>query len=201
MSTAHDVTQLLVEFQEGDATAADRLWSEVYDELRRIAHHRLRHERSSHTMSTTALVHEAYLKLIDHANVEWEDRLHFFALSSRIMRNILIDYARRRSAQKRGGDSPHLRLDDAIISADMSAEVFLALDDALKQLTQLDERLGRVVEYRFFGGMQEQEIADLLGVSKRTVRRDWRKAKAWLGRALAEDVHTPDAPDSPAATE
>ena len=187
MSTTHDVTRLLVEFQEGNEAAADRLWAEVYDELHRIAHHRLRHERNGHTMNTTALVHEAYLKLINHSEVEWEDRLHFFAMSSRIMRNILIDYARRRSAQKRGGDSPHINLDDAIISADMSAEVFLALDEALKQLTQLDERLGQVVEYRFFGGLQEKEIAELLGVSKRTVRRDWRKAKAWLGRALADE--------------
>lgn len=184
---ATDVTQLLVDFQEGDPTAADRLWSEVYDELRRIAHHKLRHERQSHTMSTTALVHEAYLKLVDQSQVEWQDRLHFFAMSSRIMRNILIDYARRRNAQKRGGDRPHLQLDDAIISAEKSAHVFLALDEALKQLAEVDERLGRVVEYRFFGGMQEKEIAELLGVSKRTVRRDWRKAKAWLSRALAED--------------
>jgi len=191
MSTPSNVTQLLVDFQEGNKTTADRLWAEVYDELRRIAHHRLRRERANHTLSTTALVHEAYLKLINQSEVEWEDRLHFFAMSSRIMRNILVDYARRRTAQKRGGNSPHLRLDDAIISADMSAEVFLALDEALKQLTELDERLGRVVEYRFFGGLQEKEIATLLGVSKRTVRRDWRKARAWLGRALADDNPAP----------
>jgi len=190
-----NVTQLLVEFQEGNPDAADRLWSEVYDELRRIAHYKLRHERSSHTMSTTALVHEAYLKLIDQSQVEWEDRLHFFAMSSRIMRNILIDYARRRSAQKRGGDRPHVQLDDAIVSAEKSAHVFLALDEALKQLTELDERLGRVVEYRFFGGMQEQEIAELLGVSKRTVRRDWRKAKGWLSRALADNAASSESTD------
>lgn len=187
MSTAPDVTQLLVDFQDGDDAAAHRLWSEVYDELRRIAHHRLRSERAGHTLNTTALVHEAYLKLIDQSQIEWQDRLHFFAMSSRIMRNILIDYARKRNAQKRGGGQPHLQLDDAIISADMSAHVFLALDEALKELATIDERLARVVEYRFFGGMQEKEIADLLGVSKRTVRRDWRKAKAWLARALAED--------------
>ncbi len=186
MSTSNDVTQLLVDFQDGDPEAANRLWSEVYDELRRMAHHKLQHERRGHTMNTTALVHEAYLKLVDQTRVEWEDRLHFFAMSSRIMRNILIDYARRRNAQKRGGNAPHVQLDDAMISADASAQVFLALDDALKQLTKIDERLGRVVEYRFFGGMQEKEIAELLGVSKRTVRRDWRKAKAWLARALNE---------------
>ncbi len=190
-----NVTQLLVEFQEGNPEAADQLWAEVYDELRRIARYKLRHERQSHTMSTTALVHEAYLKLVDQSQVEWEDRLHFFAMSSRIMRNILIDYARRRSAQKRGGDRPHVQLDDAIISAEKSAHVFLALDEALKRLTELDERLGRVVEYRFFGGMQEKEIAELLGVSKRTVRRDWRKAKGWLSRALNEDTGSSDATD------
>lgn len=190
-----NVTQLLVEFQEGNSDAADRLWSEVYDELRRIAHYKLRHERSGHTLSTTALVHEAYLKLIDQSRVEWEDQLHFFAMSSRIMRNILIDYARRRSAQKRGGDRPHVQLDDAIVSAERSARMFLALDEALKQLTELDERLGRVVEYRFFGGMQEQEIAELLGVSKRTVRRDWRKAKGWLSRALADNDASSESTD------
>jgi len=111
------------------------------------------------------------------------------------MRNILIDYARRRSAQKRGGDRPHVQLDDAIVSAEKSAHVFLAVDEALKQLTELDERLGRVVEYRFFGGMQEQEIAELLGVSKRTVRRDWRKAKGWLSRALADNAAPSESTD------
>ena len=192
MTTPNDVTQLLVEFQDGDPQAADLLWSQVYDELRRMAHHKLRHERQGHTMSTTALVHEAYLKLVDQTRVQWEDRIHFFAMSSRIMRNILIDYARRRNAQKRGGDAPHIRLDDAVVSAETSAQVFLALDDALKRLANVDERLGRVVEYRFFGGMQEKEIADLLGVSQRTVRRDWRKAKGWLARALAEDADQKD---------
>lgn len=188
MNTSSDVTHLLIEFQDGDPEAADRLWSAVYDELRRMAHQKLRHERQGHTLSTTALVHEAYLKLVDQTRIEWEDRLHFFAMSSRIMRNILIDYARRRNAQKRGGDAPHVQFDEAFISADTSAQVFLALDEALKRLAKVDERLGRVVEYRFFGGMREKEIAELLGVSKRTVRRDWRKAKGWLARALSEDA-------------
>lgn len=188
MSTKGDVTRLLMEVQEGNPEASEQLWSEVYDALRLVARNKLRGERAGHTLSTTALVHEAYLKIIDHTRVEWEDRLHFFAMASRIMRNILIDYARRRKAQKRGGDAPHVPLDDAIVSADTSAETFLALDDALNQLAELDERLARVVEYRFFGGMQEKEIAELLDISPRTVRRDWRKAKGWLSRALAEET-------------
>ncbi|WP_022836454.1 sigma-70 family RNA polymerase sigma factor [Salisaeta longa] len=182
----NDVTQLLSNLQGGADTAADALWDEVYDELRRIAHFKLLRERQGHTLSTTALVHEAYLKLIDQTQVEWQDRLHFFAMSSRIMRNILIDYARKRKAQKRGGDAAHLQLEDAVVAADESADVFLALDKALSQLATVDERLARVVEYRFFGGMQEKEIAELLDLSPRTIRRDWRKAKAWLSRALKE---------------
>ncbi len=195
MSTKGHVTQLLMEFQEGDSDVSDQLWSEVYDSLRAVARNRLRGERSDHTLSTTALVHEAYLKIIDQTQVEWQDRIHFFAMASRIMRNILIDYARRRKAQKRGGDAPHVPLDDAIVSADASAEMFLALDEALSQLAKLDERLARVVEYRFFGGMQEKEIAELLDISPRTVRRDWRKAKGWLSRALAEHEDDTDEKD------
>ena len=187
MSSPGNVTQLLIDYQEGDEDAAQELWSEVYDALRVVARNKLRKERSGHTLSTTALVHEAYLKIIDQSRIEWEDRLHFFAMASRIMRNILIDYARRRKAQKRGGGAPHVSLDDAIVSAEASADVFLALDDALNQLATFDERQAKVVEYRFFGGMQEKEIAEVLGVAPRTVRRDWRKAKGWLSRALKEN--------------
>lgn len=194
MSSPGDVTQLLIEYQEGNTEAADQLWAEVYDALRAVARNKLRKERSDHTMTTTALVHEAYLKIIDQTRIEWEDRLHFFAMASRIMRNILIDYARRRKAQKRGGGAPHVSLDDAIISDDASADVFLALDEALTQLATFDERQAKVVEYRFFGGMQEKEIAEVLDIAPRTVRRDWRKAKGWLARALKED-HAPNATD------
>lgn len=187
MATTANVTQLLCEFQNGNRAAADRLWDEVYDELRRVAHRRLIGERSGHTMSTTALVHECYIKLVDQTQVQWQSRLHFFAMASRVMRNILVDYARRRKAQKRGGDAPHLALDDIEVGETGSADLFLALDTALDQLAQVDDRLVRVVECRFFGGMKEKEIADLLDVSPRTVRRDWRKAKCWLARALKEE--------------
>ena len=187
MDESANVTQLLCAFQEGNSEAAERLWSEVYDELRRVAHAKLQRERSDHTFSTTALVHECYLRLVDQTQVEWQSRLHFFAMAARIMRNILVDYARRRNAQKRGGDAPHLPVDALPVADDRSsADVFLALDHALDQLESYDERMARVVEYRFFGGLQEKEIAEILDLSARTVRRDWRKAKGWLGRALQE---------------
>lgn len=183
-----NVTQLLHEFQEGNQAAADRLWSEVYDELRKVAHRKLKDERSDHTLDTTALVHECYLKLIDQTQVQWQSRLHFFAMAARVMRNILIDYARRRSAQKRGGDASHVDLEKVRVGGERrSADLFIALDEALDELEELDERLVRVVECRFFGGMKEKEIAELMDLSPRTIRRDWRKAKGWLARALEED--------------
>ena len=192
MEPQGDVTQLLHDLRDASESsgrgAQERLWAEVYDELRRMAHRQLRGERPGHTLSTTALVHECYLKLTDQTRTDWEDRLHFFATAARVMRHLLVDYARRRNAQKRGDGALHLNLDDATVSADASAELFLALDEALTQLSRRDERLSRVVEYRFFGGMQEKEIAALLDVSPRTVRRDWRKAKGWLTRALPDEV-------------
>ena len=183
-----NVTQLLRQYQQGQAQAEDRLWDAVYDELRTLARHRMRRERRDHTLSTTALVHECYLKLIDQTQVEWESRLHFYAMASRIMRNILVDYARRRTAQKRGGGAPHFNLENVqLSSSEETAHLFIALDTALTQLAKMDERMAQVVEYRFFGGMTEKEIAALLDVSARTVRRDWRKAKGWLARALDDE--------------
>jgi len=188
MKTSADVTTLLSRYQNGDRAAGDRLWDQVYDELRRVAHRRLLGERSGHTLGTTALVHECYLRLIDQSQVEWQSRLHFFAMASRVMRNILVDYARRKKAQKRGGDAPHLNLEDVSLAGTSgSADLFLALDQALDQLESVDSRLAKVVECRFFGGMKEEEIAELLDVSARTVRRDWRKAKIWLARALNDE--------------
>lgn len=189
MAESSNVTQLLKEFQSGNQTAADRLWSEVYDELRDCARRKLQDERENHTLTTTALVHECYLKLVDQTQVQWKNRLHFFAMASRIMRNILIDYARRRTADKRGGDAPHLPLDDVSVGGEQrSADLLIALDQALDELEEFDERLARVVEYRFFGGMEEQEIADFMDLSARTIRRDWRKAKGWLSRVLKDDL-------------
>ena len=182
-----NVTQLLVDYQEGEDGAAEQLWAAVYDELRQLARHRMKRERQGHTLGTTALVHECYLKLIDQTQVEWESRLHFYAMASRIMRNILVDYARRRTAQKRGGGAPHVDLEKVQLSDQHeTAHLFIALDEALAQLSAMDERLAKVVEYRFFGGMTEKEIAQLLDLSPRTIRRDWRKAKGWLARALSE---------------
>lgn len=189
MADSPNVTQLLKEFQSGSQTAADRLWSEVYDELRGVARGQLKDEREDHTLSTTALVHECYLKLIDQSQMQWDSRLHFYAMASRVMRNILIDYARRKTAEKRGGDAAHVPLHDVSVGGEQrSANLFIALDQALDELEELDERLVRVVECRFFGGMEEKEIAELMDLSPRTIRRDWRKAKGWLSRILNEDL-------------
>lgn len=189
MTESHNVTQLLKKFQSGNQTVADRLWSKVYDELRDVARRKLQDERENHTLNTTALVHECYLKLVDQTQVQWESRLHFFAMASRVMRNILIDYARRRTADKRGGDAPHVSVEDVNVGGEQrSADLLIALDQALDELEEFDERLVRVVECRFFGGMEEQEIADFMDLSPRTIRRDWRKAKGWLSRVLKDDL-------------
>ena len=179
-----EITQLLSAAKGGDAAAIDRLYDRVYDELRRIARAKLR-QLSGGTLHTTELVHEAYLKLFDREDLEFGDRAHFFALSARAMRQILVDTFRRRRAEKRGGDLRPLTLDAAEIPVEQRGDVVLAVDEALSRLSRLSERLGRVVECRFFGGMTEEEIAALLGVTARTVRSDWRKARAWLARDLA----------------
>ena len=178
-----EVTQLLIEVQRGDQAALDALYGSVYGELHALAHAQLR-RRPGATLNTTALVHEAYLKLCDQDSLGVRDRAHFFALSARVMRNILVDHFRRRRAGKRGGDRRPLPLHDGQVPVALRGDVLLALDEALERLAQLDERLARVVEYKFFGGMTEDEIAAVLGLSGRTVRSDWRKARAWLARAL-----------------
>ena len=148
--------------------------------MRRIARRQLRSERPDHTLNTTALVHEAYLKLVDQTRAEWRDRVHFFAVAAQAMRRILVDHARKHLAAKRGGRQQQVPLEEAVLSIDDRAETLLALDEALTDLARLDERLGRVVECRFFGGLSEEETAEVLGVTARTVRRDWVKAKGWL---------------------
>ena len=181
-----DITGLLVAWRGGDRAAFDRLFPLVYDELRRIAHRQLGRERSNHTLGTTALVHEAYLKLVDQTRARFEDRAHFFAVAARAMRRILVDYARRHRAVKRGGAQAPVSLDDATLVPDQRADTLVALDQALTQLADLDARLSQVVECRFFGGLTAEETAEVLAVTSRTVRRDWVKAKGWLYQALRE---------------
>ena len=191
MSNDHDITGLLMAWRSGDEKALDQLFPRVYDELRHIAHRHLGRERGGHTLGTTALVNEAYLKLVDQTRAQWSDRAHFFAVAARVMRRILVDYARRHQAQKRGGAAQPVSLGDEAIGnasrvADERADMLLALDEALTRLAELDERLSRVVECRFFGGLTEEETAEALSVTARTVRRDWVKAKVWLHQALRE---------------
>lgn len=191
MDSDDDITGLLIAWRAGDQDALNELFPRVYDELRRIAHGRLGREREGHTLSTTALVNEAYLKLVDQTRAQWTDRAHFFAVAARVMRRILVDYARKHQAQKRGGANVPVTLDDdalanAAVVADERADMLIALDEALIRLADLDERLSRVVECRFFGGLTEEETANALSVTARTVRRDWVKAKGWLHQALRE---------------
>lgn len=183
-SSSGDVTRLLHAVRDGDTDAFDRLLPLVYDELRQLARHELRDERAGHTLDTTALAHEAYLKLADQAQLDWHGRAHFFSIAARAMRQILVDHARKRQAQKRGGDREPTTLTNEHLAWDVSWDELLDLDAALRRLDDVDERLRQVVEYRFFGGMTEDEVADVLDLSTRTVQRDWKKARAWLYREL-----------------
>jgi len=182
------ITELLIAHQGGDRQAFDRLVTRVYADLSRIAHGQLARHRRHPTLDTSTLVHEAYLKLVDQARIEWDGRAHFFAIASRAMRQIMVDRARRRSAAKRGGGLQPLPLEAAEIAVDEQAATLIALDNALDGLGRLNERLVQVVECRFFAGLSEEETAAALGVSARTIQRDWLKAKAWLLRELS---HSP----------
>ena len=179
-----DVTRLIGHLRSGKAGALDELLSAVYDALRDIARNQLRGERANHTLQTTELVHEAYMKLVDHETVDWQDRQHFFAVAARAMRQILVDHARRRTAQKRGGEAETVPLDDVTPRREVGPGTLIALHDALDRLAERDERKAQVVECRFFGGYTTQETADVLDVSRSTVVRDWRAAQAWLNRAM-----------------
>ncbi|MEM6338197.1 MAG: ECF-type sigma factor [Bacteroidota bacterium] len=178
------ITQLLHEARAGSDEAERQLWQHVYDELRRIARGRLVRQHAE-GLDTTGLVHEAYLKLADGEGVDWKDRSHFYAVASRAMRFIVIDAARRQTAGKRGGQAVDASLDDVQIVADQRAEDVLALDEALEMLTERDERLGRLVELKFFGGLTFKEIGNLLDRSERTVKRDWTRARLWLHRFMS----------------
>jgi RNA polymerase sigma factor (TIGR02999 family) len=185
MSGSDHITELLLQLREGDPDAADRLFAAVYPELRRIAHRHLLGERTGHTLGTTGLVHETYVRLVDLSRVEWQDRAHFFRVASAAMRRILVDYARKHRAARRGGGLRAGFLEDHIPAAERS-DTLLALDEALERLTALSQRLSQVVECRFFGGLTEDETADALGVTTRTVQRDWAKARAWLYAELCD---------------
>lgn len=176
----NEVTQLLIGWSEGDRDAFDRLLPLVYQELKRMADRYLRRERSDHTLQSTALVHEAYLKLIDQRHVRWQNRAHFFGIAAQAMRRILVDHARDRQAEKRGGGAVKLSLDDELDLSDRRASELIALDDALNTLMEMDAQKSRIVELRFFGGLSIEETAEVLGVGTATVIRQWRLAKAWL---------------------
>lgn len=181
-----DVTGLLIEWSKGDQEALSKLMPLVYDELHRLAGRYLRNERPGHTLQTTALVHEAYLKLVDQTNTSWQNRVQFFSAASQVMRHILVDYARSRRAFKRGGDYFRLSLDEAVISSEEKDPDLLILNEALNSLAAIDSQQSRVVELRVFGGLTVEETAEALGVSPRTVKREWSMAKAWLHKQMKD---------------
>ncbi|MDT4952198.1 MAG: hypothetical protein QOJ02_336 [Acidobacteriota bacterium] len=180
-----DVTEILQDVRHGDQDAPARLMPLVYDELRRLANHYLQQERPDHTLQPTALVHEAYLKLIDQTRVDWQNRAHFFGVAAQLMRRILVDHARRHRASKRGGFQQKMTLDEAVDYSQSRDVNLIALDDALNTLSHLDTRQSRIVELRFFGGLSIEETAEALNVSPATVKVDWSMAKAWLRREIS----------------
>lgn len=190
MSTSpHAVTRLLVDWGNGDSQALDKLTPLVYQELKRLASRYLRRERQEHTLQSTALVHEAWLRLIDQKQVHWQNRAQFFGIAAEMIRRILIDHARNRQAVKRGDGAIKLTLDDALATPDRRDLDLVALDDALRDLAKLDSQQSRLVELRFFAGLSVEESAEVLGVSPATVKREWATAKAWLYRELSARAH------------
>ena len=178
-----DISTLLRAWSDGDQSALKRLTTIVHEELRRLAHHYMQQERPAHTLQTTALVNEAYIRLVDYKRMQWQDRAHFFAVAAQVMRRILVDHARSHNI-KRGAGVPHVGLDDvAVVSGDRTGDL-VALDDAMNALARLDPRKVQIIEMRFFGGLSVEEVAEVLKVSPATVRRDWSIAKFWLYREL-----------------
>ncbi len=186
MSEATEVTLLLAALSRGENDAGAKLIPFVYDELRRLAGNYMRRERADHTLQATALVHEAYLKLVEQRSVNWQSRAHFFGVAAQLMRRILIDHARGRSRQKRGGEQHKVSLEEATVFSEQQADELLAVDDCLNRLAKIDPRQARIVEMRFFGGLSVEESAEALGISPKTVKRDWSVAKAWLYADLKE---------------
>ena len=181
-----EITQMLIELTGGNKDVVNQILPHIYDELRRLAGSYLRRERADHTLQPTALVHEAYMKLIDQKQVHWQNRAHFFGIAAQVMRRILMDHARKHTAEKRGGDADKLPLEEEIlvVSHERSADL-IALDDALQALSQFDEQKAKIVELRYFGGLSIEETAEVIGVSVPTINRQWRMAKAWLHAELA----------------
>jgi len=184
MSQPGEVTALLAAWRGGDAGALDKLIPIVYDDLRRVAGRYMQSEESGHTLQTTALVHEAYLRLIREQDRTWESRAHFFAVAAQIMRNLLVDHARMATRAKRGGEATELSLEEAPQLSSAEPAVMLALDEALQRLTEIDPRAGRIVELRYFVGLTNDEVANVIGISEKTVIRDWNTAKVWLRAEL-----------------
>src|SRR6056297_2381910 len=188
MKDDDDITLLLQKHSNGNANAIDKLIPLVYDEMKKMAHFRLKGERSGHTLDTAALVHEAYLKLVDFDRIDWKNRDQFFGIASRVMRNILVDYAVKRNAQKRGGNRKRVTLRDSDVVSSQNLHDILSVHQALEKLVNFDERQVRVVECRFFGGLTIKETAAALDVSEATVNRDWKMARAWLNRELKDNT-------------
>lgn len=184
MSSPPDITALLVDWSKGDKTALDKLLPLVERELHRLAHSYMRKENVDHTLQTTALVNEAYLRLVDQKNTRWQNRAHFFGIAAQIMRRILMNYARDRQRMKRGGGAIQVSLSEVDLVSGQKASELLALDEALDRLSTVDERKAKVVEFRYFGGLSVEETAEVLQVSSITVMRDWNMAKAWLAREI-----------------
>ena len=181
-----EITQLLMNWSQGDKAALDQLVPLVYPELRRLAKRHMDREDPAHTLQTSALINEAYLKLVDQQNVEWQNRAHFFAVSAQVMRHILVDHARTRNYAKRGGGAPKLPLDEAAALTEQRAGQLIALDDALRDLSALDARKSQIIELRFFGGLSLDETAEVMKISPSTVQREWRAAKAWLHHTMTK---------------
>ena len=183
-----NITELLASYGRGNKESLDQLMPVVYDELRRQAARYLRREQAGHTLQTTALIHEAYVRLVDQRNMQWQNRAHFFGIAAQMMRRILVDHARSKKRVKRGGSEIRVSLDDANVAAKGQDLDVVALDEALERLAQIDEQQSRVVELRFFSGLSVEETAEVMGISKSTVKRDWSMAKAWLHRELSGEI-------------
>jgi len=183
-----DVTQLLIAWSNGDQVARERLMSVVYEELHRLARRYMRNESPGHTLQTSALVHEAFIRLVDQRNVHWQNRSHFFGIAAQMMRRILVDYARSRNFAKRGGGAVKLSLEEGLIVSDERSQEVVAVHEALEGLAKIDPRQAQIVELKFFGGLSNEETGEVLAVSPGTIARDWTMAKAWLRREISKNA-------------